>query len=196
MARNHTTTQPRTWRLYDQLGPEGPSWWKYWWTWIVCIILDPCTRPSMEIHSFAHFWTVFQNANMRPCSRQIRARTGSYMFCLLQAKPQYPKVFCLFGLIIAQHTTFPTLNSTNYQGIITAPFPGDSTGLLVQHNLVSQLSTTQPTLAGSMRLLTLSLCLIVGVLSTNFKRVKVLGEDFYVDKTVKAEPSHPDLHCR
>ena len=32
MAQTHRTTEPqthrRTWRLYDQLGPVGPSWWK------------------------------------------------------------------------------------------------------------------------------------------------------------------------
>ena len=28
MAQTHRQTYTRTWRLYDQLGPVGPSWWK------------------------------------------------------------------------------------------------------------------------------------------------------------------------
>ena len=28
MARTHRQTNRRTWRLYDQLSPVGPSWWK------------------------------------------------------------------------------------------------------------------------------------------------------------------------
>ena len=31
MAQTDTQTDGRTWRLYDQLGPVGPSWWKLYW---------------------------------------------------------------------------------------------------------------------------------------------------------------------
>ena len=31
------------------------------------IILVLCTLAGMEVHSFAHFWTVLQNPKMRPC---------------------------------------------------------------------------------------------------------------------------------
>ena len=32
-----------------------PKFKIHWWTWIFCIILDPCFRVSMEIHCFPSF---------------------------------------------------------------------------------------------------------------------------------------------